>query len=134
MEAGAQVKLLIKYIPGVPDYFSTSFQIQVAHFEPDVVNLTGEGVFPRISLDLPRIWNDEGHYEKLLSNARDILTKRYRDRQRMTSLMTVTDGGGELISGDEQCELAEHHANMSSTSRGHVPGSSTHENQDEQVR
>ena len=32
----------------------TEFQIRVGHFEPDEIILTGEGVFPRIALDLPR--------------------------------------------------------------------------------
>lgn len=31
-----------------------SFKIRVGHFEPEEICLTGEGVFPRIILDLPR--------------------------------------------------------------------------------
>ena len=48
--------------------------IQVAHFEPDLVSLFGEGVFPRISLDLPRFSDPEGHYESLVKDAKEILT------------------------------------------------------------
>ena len=46
---------------------------QVAHFEPDIVRLYGEGVFPRISLDLPRYIDDSGYYESLLKEARKTL-------------------------------------------------------------
>ena len=45
----------------------------MAHFEPDIVQLYGEGVFPRVSLDLPRYIDDSGYYESLLKEARKIL-------------------------------------------------------------
>ena len=44
----------IRYLPGVPANFTKTFEIQVAHFEPDVITVTGEAVFPRIAFDLPR--------------------------------------------------------------------------------
>lgn len=30
-------------------------QIQVAHFEPDTIVLTGEGIFPCITFNVPRV-------------------------------------------------------------------------------
>ncbi len=51
----------VKFLPGVPQYFERSFQIQVAHFEADTVRICGEGAFPRIALDLPRLPGDEEH-------------------------------------------------------------------------
>jgi len=65
---------MIKFLPGIPEKFHKSFQIQVAHFEPDTVNLLGEGVFPRISLDLPRSLEDDGQYEALVKDVREQLT------------------------------------------------------------
>lgn len=44
----------VYYLPGVPEVFQRTFQIQVAHLEPDSITLKGQGVFPRICLDLPR--------------------------------------------------------------------------------
>ncbi len=44
----------IIFLPGVPSVFEKNVQIQVAHFEPDVITLTGEAVFPRISFDTHR--------------------------------------------------------------------------------
>ncbi|XP_064641495.1 hydrocephalus-inducing protein-like isoform X2 [Lineus longissimus] len=78
IEAMSQQTLTIKYLPGVPERFHRSFQVQVAHFEPDTINLYGEGVFPRISLDLPRIGDEAGHYSSLLKEARETLCKDSR--------------------------------------------------------
>ena len=60
--------LTIRFLPGVPDVFLKTFPIQVAHFEPDVITVNGEGVFPRISLDLPRLPTED--YEELLKSSR----------------------------------------------------------------
>lgn len=46
--------LKVSYLPGVPEVFQRSFQIQIAHLDPENITLTGEGIFPRICLDLPR--------------------------------------------------------------------------------
>lgn len=45
----------------------------MAHFEPDTITLLGEGVFPRVSLDLPRSGDGEGQYEALIQEAREHL-------------------------------------------------------------
>ncbi len=44
----------ITFLPGVPSLLEKSVPIQVAHFEPDVIMLTGEAVFPQISFDTHR--------------------------------------------------------------------------------
>ncbi|XP_066540500.1 hydrocephalus-inducing protein homolog isoform X2 [Hoplias malabaricus] len=54
VEANAEVKLTVYYLPGIPDVFQKSFQLQVAFFEPEIITLKGEGIFPRVVLDLPR--------------------------------------------------------------------------------
>ena len=45
----------------------------MAHFEPDTITLTGEGVFPRISFNLPRDVTDE-NYSRLRKRALEKLT------------------------------------------------------------
>jgi len=61
---------MIQYLPGTPEPFSKSFQVSVhqlihcvildimivAHFKPDTITLVGEGVFPSMSLNLPRLY------------------------------------------------------------------------------
>ncbi|XP_073515931.1 hydrocephalus-inducing protein homolog isoform X2 [Phyllobates terribilis] len=52
--AGGEEILTVSYFPGVPDTFQHFIHLQVAHLEAETIVLRGEGVFPRISLDLPR--------------------------------------------------------------------------------
>lgn len=73
--------LVVKYLPGAPEDFTKSFVIQVAHFEPDVITIKGTGVFPRISLDLPRTVDSEGQYEQMVQHAKDNLTKSGKIKQ-----------------------------------------------------
>ncbi|XP_013405663.1 hydrocephalus-inducing protein [Lingula anatina] len=74
IEPFSELILTVKYLPGVPERFHRSFQIQVAHFEPDTINIYGEGVFPRISLDLPRVDDNDGRYSSQLKEARELLS------------------------------------------------------------
>lgn len=46
--------LKVYYLPGIPEVFQRNFQIQIAHLVPENITLYGEGIFPRISLDLHR--------------------------------------------------------------------------------
>nr|XP_006823299.1 PREDICTED: hydrocephalus-inducing protein homolog [Saccoglossus kowalevskii] len=73
IEAHSAQRLVIKFLPGVPEKFHKSFEIQVAHFEPDIINIRGEGVFPRVSLDLPRYADEEGHYTSLMKETKERL-------------------------------------------------------------
>lgn len=51
---GKEQVLKVYYLPGAPGIFCRTFQIQVGHLEPAEISLKGEGIFPRIYLDLPR--------------------------------------------------------------------------------
>ncbi|NXJ99580.1 HYDIN protein, partial [Corythaixoides concolor] len=51
---GTEQVLKVHYLPGVPGVFCKTFQIQVAHLEPQEISLKGEGRSPRTHLDLPR--------------------------------------------------------------------------------
>ncbi|KAK3085440.1 hypothetical protein FSP39_003318 [Pinctada imbricata] len=73
IKPGEEQTLTVKYMPGVPEDFEKRFTIQVAHFEPEVITIKGSGVFPRISLDLPRNSDTEGHYTSLANTARSNL-------------------------------------------------------------
>lgn len=54
VEAGAEQCLRVLYLPGVPEVFKKRLQLKVAFLPPRDITLTGEGVFPRISLNLPK--------------------------------------------------------------------------------
>ena len=88
IEANSQQVLTIKYLPGIPEKFEKSFRIQVAHFELDEVALYGEGVFPRVSLDLPRAPDVEGEYERLVARAREQILRERRENERPSSAVS----------------------------------------------
>ncbi|XP_041629006.1 hydrocephalus-inducing protein homolog isoform X5 [Vulpes lagopus] len=67
--------LKVYYLPGVPEIFQRSFQIQIAHLDPENITLHGEGIFPRICLDLPRKLQGNEKYEAFLNQARKNLDK-----------------------------------------------------------
>lgn len=64
--ASENVTLTVTFLPGVPESFKRLFEIEVAHFEPDVITLTGRAVYPAIALNLPRETShvDEGVREE----------------------------------------------------------------------
>lgn len=72
-----------------------SIQIQVAHFVPDSISISGEGVFPRISLDLPRHGDDEGLYDSLMKEAKEIL-ERDTQKKNVQVAMSGTLAGTPL--------------------------------------
>ncbi|NXU58594.1 HYDIN protein, partial [Turnix velox] len=76
---GKEQVLKVYYLPGVPGVFCRAFQIQVGHLEPAEISLKGEGIFPRIYLDLPRNIKGNEKYEKVLKEAKE---KMEKDSQR----------------------------------------------------
>lgn len=54
VQAGTEQCLRVLYLPGVPEVFKKQLQLKVAFLPPQDITLTGEGVFPRISLNLPK--------------------------------------------------------------------------------
>ena len=62
----------------------------MAHFEPDIVTVNGEGVFPRISLDLPRLVTEE--YDDLLKSARENVALKSKTSSEEI-LLVHTNGG-----------------------------------------
>ncbi|KAM8849594.1 hydrocephalus-inducing protein homolog isoform 2-T2 [Spinachia spinachia] len=68
IDAGAEQCLRVLFLPGAPEVFERQIQLQVAFLLPQVLTLTGEGVFPRISLNLPQ--NLHESYSDLVLQAR----------------------------------------------------------------
>ncbi|XP_013867590.1 hydrocephalus-inducing protein homolog [Austrofundulus limnaeus] len=54
IEAGHEKHLRVLYLPGVPQVFEKLLWLQVASQTPEQITLSGEGVFPRITLNLPQ--------------------------------------------------------------------------------
>lgn len=54
----------VGFCPGHPLEFHYDFEIQVAHFQPEIFHLKGCAFFPRVLLDLPLNTNGSKTYDK----------------------------------------------------------------------
>jgi hydrocephalus-inducing protein len=87
--------IIINYLPGVPMRFEEEFKIQVAHFEPDGITITGAAVFPRIGFNVPQPMEDVN--KDIRSEARANLGLSEDDEKATDKLPHVNselDGGG----------------------------------------
>ncbi|XP_066569678.1 hydrocephalus-inducing protein homolog [Amia ocellicauda] len=87
--ANSEQKLSVYYLPGVPEIFHKSFEIQVSYFEPESITLKGEGVFPRICLDLPRNLTGDSRYSSILKQAQEALERETRKEEALSRPATV---------------------------------------------
>ncbi|KAJ8272065.1 hypothetical protein COCON_G00109240 [Conger conger] len=94
--AMSEQKLTVYYLPGVPEVFHTTFDLQVSFFEAETITLRGEGIFPRVCLDLPRNLEEE-RYGSVLEEAREVLE---RERQREETLSRPQTGAVTLSMDD----------------------------------
>lgn len=83
------------YLPGVPEAFYKTFQLQVAFFEPETISIRGEGIFPRVCLDLPRdlgkcVINHAPVLQR--ATAADLLTSAINQRGVCRSVRRARDG------------------------------------------
>ena len=54
IQAGGQQKILVRCLPGLPEKLTETFHLQIAHFPLEAITVTVEGIYPRITLNLPR--------------------------------------------------------------------------------
>ncbi|XP_053255366.1 hydrocephalus-inducing protein homolog [Podarcis raffonei] len=71
IESGKEQVLKVYYLPGIPEVFQRTFQIQVAHMDPELITLKGEGIFPRICVDLPINVKGNDRYSILLREVKE---------------------------------------------------------------
>ena len=110
IEPGEQKSLLVRFIPAVPEKFNKSFLVQVAHFQPENVNLYGEGVFPRISLDLPRVLDDA--YESLAKEASENVERETKKVHR--SMSAASQQRAQPYSGENMLTVRVHNCIIAS--------------------
>ncbi|XP_072403680.1 hydrocephalus-inducing protein homolog [Chiloscyllium punctatum] len=136
--ANSEQKLKVSYLPGVPEAFHKSFEIQIAYFEPESISLKGEGIFPRIYLDLPRNIKGNEKYEALLKEARETLERETTEGNLLSRPETIAGelGAANTLSSYDtllqmeadrllikECSLAQ---DLLLTSHSPSPGSNQH--------
>ena len=90
VNSGESIQLSVKYIAGVPETFSKSFQIRVAYFEPEVITVYGVGVFPHIVIDLPKDGESE-RYRLLYEEAKQNLITMHGDADVSSDELDITE-------------------------------------------
>ncbi|XP_069757040.1 hydrocephalus-inducing protein homolog [Narcine bancroftii] len=93
IEANTEQKLRVSYLPGVPELFHKSFEVQISHLEPDIITVKGEGTFPRIYLDLPRNITGNEKYEAFLKEAKETIRRETSEANLLSQPETIA---GEL--------------------------------------
>ncbi|XP_025759455.1 hydrocephalus-inducing protein homolog isoform X1 [Oreochromis niloticus] len=90
LDAGMVQVLRVLYLPGIPEVFKKKLQMQVAFLPLEEITLTGVGVFPRISLNLPRNLSEEC-YSDVLPQARTAVEKD-GVKEKLMNEITVREG------------------------------------------
>ena len=67
----SSVFITIKLTPNIPEAFEKVLFLQVAHYQPDEIHLTGTGMFCRLEMDRPRYLIGNSVEEKLLEQIPD---------------------------------------------------------------
>ncbi|XP_056622256.1 hydrocephalus-inducing protein homolog isoform X2 [Triplophysa dalaica] len=70
LRSHAEIRFSVYYLPGTPEFFQETFHLQLAFNETENITIRGEGIFPRVYLDLPRDLNEE-IYGFLLKEAKN---------------------------------------------------------------
>ncbi|KAM6936867.1 hydrocephalus-inducing protein homolog [Xenentodon cancila] len=90
VNAGAEQRLRVLYLPGVPEVFIQRLQLRVAFLPPEEITLTGVGVFPRITLNLPRHLLEEC-YSDVMQQAEAAVEAKAAKEEFMNG---ISAGGG----------------------------------------
>ncbi|KAI5082267.1 hypothetical protein GOP47_0002010 [Adiantum capillus-veneris] len=75
LDPGHNQNFTVSICPLLPERYQTLLTVQVSHFLPYNIHVFGEGVFPHVFVDLPRIRN-----HKFLTKAKEALANLSRDR------------------------------------------------------
>lgn len=101
IEAEQEATIAIKYLPGMPKKFEKKLLLQISHYAPEELVITGEAGFADIMLDLPRLENDD--YKRLYSEAQqELKAKEDAKNKNLSALYQGINGSPEL---DLQVEL-----------------------------
>ncbi|KAJ3226665.1 hypothetical protein HK099_004409 [Clydaea vesicula] len=71
---GGKQKLIVKFCCCVPEMVEDYFYVQIAHFEAVKIRIFGNGTFPEISVDLPRLYNSR--FDRVVSYLKSLGTSK----------------------------------------------------------
>ena len=86
---------MIKYLPGTPKKFIKKLLIQISHYAPEEIIISGEAGFADIMLDLPRLENES--YLDLFKQAQTIVKEKEENKDpNLTALYQGITSSPEL--------------------------------------
>ncbi len=74
IDAENEATIVVKYLPGTPKKFTKKLLVQVSHYAPEEIVISGEAGFADIMLDLPRL-EDEA-YLALMQEAKNVVREK----------------------------------------------------------
>ena len=105
ISAGDKQRLLVRLLPGMPTKLREVFHVQVAHFEPEEVVVTAEGVYPRIAINLPREETDT--FKVYVKQAADAIAKQKADIEAFNQQMQATLAAASMGSASPLLEAPQ---------------------------
>lgn len=81
---GEKQRLTVRVCAVMPDAFKEQFTVQMGYFEPELIVVKGQGVYPSIVTNFPRIENPE--FDKRLKEEVDKYTKEFEIYAKRSTL------------------------------------------------
>lgn len=74
LKGGEKQRFIVRYLPGIPDFVQDTFQVQVAHFEPQTITISAIVVYPMVSLSLNRA--ESRIFSGYIERAKEVIEKK----------------------------------------------------------
>ena len=111
----SSVIVTIKLTPNIPEAFDKVLFLQVAHYQPDEIQLTGTGMFCRLEMDLPRYLIGNSVEEKLLEQIPDRTHMGERALQTRLDTLIVQNFVDKAQPSSEPVDPAEQQPSLRSS-------------------
>ncbi|XP_037834213.1 hydrocephalus-inducing protein homolog [Kryptolebias marmoratus] len=105
INAGSKRHLRVLYLPGVPEVFEKQLWLQVASQPPEKISLTGAGVFPRITLNLPRNMSEERYREAVQQAEAAVDAERRREDLKLQKTSGGDASGKAALTFEELLQM-----------------------------
>ena len=93
-----KIKVHVKLCPGIPDKIDEYFTINIAHFEPQRIQLTGNAIYPALMADLAR--SDSTDFIRALETEKINVSDQFLEHP----LSTNRQNTGEITISDSELE------------------------------
>ncbi|KAJ3287536.1 hypothetical protein HK104_008544 [Borealophlyctis nickersoniae] len=98
----AKQRITVRFCIMVPEVVDDYLYIQIAHFEPVPIKVVGNGIFPRITVNLPRAPDER--YDALLAEVRSTVTGKKPKHSSSVSLSAVAAENSTVALPDAEVE------------------------------